>query len=383
MSAQAEVNEASDSPLFAPVSINGLHLENRLVVAPMTRVSATDEGFVTNAMVRYYQRFAAGGFGLLITEGIYTDQAFSQGYRNQPGLSELAQATAWRDVTDAVHAAGGKIVAQLMHAGALSQFNRFRDHSIGPSAVRPKGQQMPIYRGAGDYRLPREMSQEEICEVLAGFSRAATLAIEVAGFDGVEIHAANGYLLDQFLTDYTNRRTDEWGGCVKNRFRLTTEVAHRIRRAIGRAVPLGVRISQSKVNDYTHKWGGTHQDAATIFGALAAADTDYIHVTEFEAWRPAFEDSGCSLVSLARRSAPDAIVIANGSLHDPEHAEAMLGQGADLIALGRGALCNPNWPHRVRAGHELASFDPALLSPLGDIKPCEQVRGFEHRSRGA
>src|SRR5512138_44504 len=373
MTARAELSETPESPLFAPVRIKRLHLQNRLVVAPMTRVSATNEGFVTNAMVRYYERFAKGGFGLVITEGIYTDQAFSQGYRNQPGLSDLAQAKAWRNVTDTVHAAGGKIVAQLMHAGALSQFNRFRDHSVGPSAVQPKGQQMPIYRGAGNYRLPREISQGEISEVIVGFASAATLAIEVAGFDGIEVHGANGYLLDQFMTDYTNRRSDEWGGCVENRIRLTSEVAQRIRRAIGSTVPLGVRISQAKVNDHTHKWSGTQEDAATIFGALAAADADYIHVTEFEAWRPAFEEGTASLVSLARKRAPTAIVIANGNLHDPATAEAMLDQGADLIALGRGALSNPNWPHRVRTAQALTDFDPALLSPLGDIKPCEQV----------
>lgn len=373
MSAQLESIDMGDSPLFAPVRINELHLANRLAVAPMTRISATPDGFVTNAMVRYYERFAKGGFALLITEGIYTDQAFSQCYENQPGLSDLAQAKAWREVTDSVHAAGGKIIAQLMHAGALSQFNRFRDHTVGPSAIRPKGKQMTIYRGTGEYRLPREITEEEITEVLAGFSRAAKLAIEVAGFDGIEIHAANGYLLDQFLTDFTNRRDDSWGGSAAHRVRLTVEVARHLRRAIGASVPLGVRISQAKVNDPTHKWSGTHEDAATIFSAIAAAETDYIHVTEPEAWRPAFADSGPSLVSLARTNAPTATIIANGNLHDPARAEAILEHGADLIALGRGALSNPTWPHRVRARQELANFDSAFLHPFGDIKPCEQL----------
>ena len=373
MSARAEPSIASDSRLFAPSSINGLHLENRLVVAPMTRVSATHEGLVTDAMVRYYRRFAAGWFALVITEGIYTDQAFSQGYRHQPGLSDRAQAEAWRKVTAAVHAEGGRIFAQLMHAGALSQFNRFRDHSVGPSAVRPKGEQMSIYRGAGDYALPREMSHEEIREALAGFARAAALAIEVAGFDGVEIHAANGYLLDQFLTDYTNRREDDWGGGVTNRIRLAIEVVRRIRESIGRAVPLGVRISQAKVNDFAHKWAGADEDAAAIFGALAATDIDYMHVTEFEAWRPAFKSGEASLVALARNNAPAMVVIANGNLHEPERAEALVRQGADLIALGKGALSNPDWPRRVRSGCELTSFDPRLLNPLADIKVSEQV----------
>lgn len=373
MSACADFVGASASPLFAPVEINGLHLDNRVALAPMTRVSATHEGFVTDAMVRYYTRFAKGGFGLLITEGIYTDNAFSQGYRNQPGLSDGEQAAAWRRVTDAVHAAGGKIFAQLMHAGALSQFNRFRRDCVGPSAIRPKGQQMSIYRGSGEYRVPREITHEEIAEAIAGFARAAVLAVEVAGFDGIEIHGANGYLLDQFLTEYTNRRSDEWGGPAANRVRLTVEVARNVRRAIGRAVPLGVRISQAKVNDFTNKWSGAHEDAATIFGALAASGVDYIHVTEFEAWRPAFGESGASLVALARMHAPNAKIVANGNLHDPQKAELIVDQGADIVALGRGALSNPNWPQRVRAGEELAALDPALLQPLGDIKPSEQI----------
>lgn len=371
MSAAVELYGAAVSRLFAPGAINRLHLKNRLALAPMTRVSATSEGFVTEDMVRYYERFATGGFGLLISEGIYTDKAFSQGYRNQPGLSDDAQGRTWRNVTDAVHAAGGRMFAQLMHAGALSQFNRFRDHPVGPSAIRPKGEQMAIYRGAGEYRVPREMTKHEIDEALAGFARAAALAIEVGGFDGVEIHGANGYLLDQFLTEHTNRRTDEWGGSTENRVRLTVEVVRRVRRAIGRATPLGVRISQAKVNDFTHRWSGGEADAATIFGALAGAGVDYIHVTEFEAWRPAFGDGGPSLVSLARLNAPGATIIANGSLHDPPEAELALDQGADLVALGRGALCNPDWPIRVRTGQALATFDPGLLRPLADIKPCE------------
>jgi 2,4-dienoyl-CoA reductase-like NADH-dependent reductase (Old Yellow Enzyme family) len=258
-----------------------------------------------------------------------------------------------------------------MHAGALSQSNRFRDYTMGPSAVLPKGKQMALYRGTGEFPLPREMSSAEIAEAIAGFTRAAVLAIEVAGFDGVEIHGANGYLLDQFLTEYTNRREDEWGGPVANRVRLTLEVARAIRQTLGTAIPLGVRISQGKVNDFTHKWSGAEEDAATIFSSIASAGVDYIHVTEFEAWRPAFADGGPSLVYLAKLNAPGTTIIANGGLHHPENAAAILGGGADLIALGRSALANPNWPQRVLERRDIASFDPALLAPFGDIKLSE------------
>ncbi len=211
--------------LFQPVSVNGLELRGRVAVAPMTRISASPEGAPTQRMVRYYERFAAGGFGLIVTEGVYTDQAYAQGYIGQPGLTDERQALGWRAVVDAVHAAGGRIFAQLMHAGALAQGNRYRSDTVGPSAVRPRGEQMLLYHGAGPYRIPRAMTPAEIEQVVEGFAAAAQLAIEVAGFDGVEIHGANGYLLDQFLTDYTNTRTDQWGGGVRNRLRLAVDVA--------------------------------------------------------------------------------------------------------------------------------------------------------------
>ena len=135
--------------LFAPIVINGHTLKNRLCVAPMTRISATEDGRATETMARYYERFARGGFGAVITEGVYTDQAFAQGYLNQPGMTDDAQAKAWKPVVSGVKAHGAFAIAQLMHAGALSQGNRFRDAAVGPSAVRPKGEQMTFYRGEG------------------------------------------------------------------------------------------------------------------------------------------------------------------------------------------------------------------------------------------
>lgn len=359
------------APLFAPLDVNGLHLANRLAVSPMTRISATEEGHPTETMVRYYERFARGGFGLVITEGIYTDQAYSQGYAYQPGLSGLEQAKAWRPVVDAVHAGGGKMIAQLMHAGALSQGNRFRSETAGPSAIQPKGAQLGFYRGEGPYPLPRAMSEVDIAEAIAGFARAATLAVAGAGFDGVEIHGANGYLLDQFLTDYTNSRSDAWGGAIDHRIRLSVDVTKAVRQALGKSVPVGIRISQGKVNDLFHKWQEGVSGAELVFGTLAGAGLDYIHVTEFEAWRPAFGDEGPSLVSLARKYAPSLTIIANGSLHDPDRANQLLQEGADVIALGRGALSNPSWPRRVQAGQTLQDFDRRLLAPLGNIKQSE------------
>lgn len=357
--------------ILSATDIKNAALRNRLAVAPMTRVSATPQGEPTQAMHDYYLRFARGGFGLVITEGLYTDQAFSQGYLNQPGLSSDEQARGWAPITAALHAQGALAFAQLMHAGALSQGNRFRTHGVAPSSVQPKGKQMTFYYGQGDYALPREISEDEIAEVVQGFVDSAVRAVRLGGFDGVEIHGANGYLLDQFLTAHTNLRTDRWGGSVEHRVGLLVEVLTAVKAAVGELVPVGIRISQGKVNDFTAKWAGGEQDAEVVFGALARAGADFIHVTEFEAWQPAFADEGESLVALARRHAPGVAIIANGSLHDVARAGEVLDAGADVVALGRGALANPDMPQRLTSALAPRAFDGGILGPIADIKAQE------------
>jgi len=359
------------SAIFAPIVINGHTVKNRLSVAPMTRISATPDGRATETMTRYYERFARGGFGTVITEGIYTDQAFSQGYAQQPGMTDLAQANAWKPVVSGIKAHGARAIAQLMHAGAISQGNRFRDGTVGPSAIQPKGQQMTFYHGKDRYVLPAAMTEEQIADAIAGFAGSAARAIGVAGFDAVEIHGANGYLLDQFLTDYANSRTDRWGGTVENRVRLILETFKTVRAKVGAKIPVGVRLSQGKVNDYHHKWAGAERDAEIIFGSLADAGADFIHVTEFEAWKPAFAGGGPSLMHLAKRYAPKAAIFANGSLHNIEQAAAALDDGADIITIGRGALANPDLPRRWSERDLLNDFDPTILGPIANIKQTE------------
>jgi 2,4-dienoyl-CoA reductase-like NADH-dependent reductase (Old Yellow Enzyme family) len=344
---------------------------NRLAVAPMTRVTATDTGLATQAMHDYYVRFANGGFGLVITEGLYTDKAFSQGYLYQPGIADEVQAQAWKAITDSIHGHGSLIFAQIMHAGALSQGNPFRDHSIGPSVVQPVGKQMTFYYGQGEYAKPVEMTEQDIAEVFNGFVQAASRAARVAGFDGIEIHGANGYLLDQFLNASTNLRRDRWGGDVQGRIRLLEEVVKAVKAEVGTSVPVGIRISQGKVNDFTSKWPGREADAEVIFGTLKRAGAEFIHVTEFEAWKPAFDGGKESLISLARRYAPGVTIIANGSLHSIERAGEALALGADIVALGRGALANPDMPKVLAKRHAPRNFDASILGPIADIKESE------------
>lgn len=362
---------ATDALFLSQIQLGSVSLKNRIAVAPMTRISATEDGRATEDMAHYYARFARGGFGLVITEGTYTDLAYSQGYLHQPGIANEAQAASWRVVVEAVHTADAKIVMQLMHAGALSQGNHWKREAIGPSAVQPKGEQMGFYRGKGPYRMPREINTDEIALLIKDFA-AAALHAKNTGFDGIEIHGANGYILDQFLTDYTNQRTDPYGGSTENRVRLLVEVVQAVRAAVGNGYAVGIRISQGKVNDYIHKWANGQADAKIIFEQLAAAGVDYIHTTEHDAQAPAFSDvDGDTLADYAKRFGKRA-VIANGNLGNPEAADAMLIEGkADIIALGKTALANRDWPQRAANQQALDEFDFALLQPLAHIKEIE------------
>jgi 2,4-dienoyl-CoA reductase-like NADH-dependent reductase (Old Yellow Enzyme family) len=351
--------------------MNGTVLQNRLAVAPMTRITATAKGLATPVMRDYYSRFAKGRFGLIITEGIYTDKAFAQGYRYQPGIADDEQAHAWKAITTEVQRHGALMFAQLMHAGALSQGNAFRGHTIAPSPVQPVGKQMTFYYGEGSYATPREMSEGQIAEVIDGFVQSALRAVRVSGFNGIEIHGANGYLLDQFLTAHTNLRSDRWGGDVRGRVSLLREVLSAVKAAVGDEVPVGIRISQGKVNDFTSKWPGREADAEIIFSTLANAGADFIHVTEFEAWKPAFEGGTESLIALARRHAPGVTIIANGSLHSADRTGEALALGADIVALGRGALANPDMPELFKRQREPRAFSGDILGPIADIKASE------------
>lgn len=360
------MSQANHSAIFDELTFVGRPLKNRLVVAPMSRVSATVEGVPTERMASYYASFAEGGFSLIITEGIYTDIVFSQSYQYQPGLATLDQAAGWQDVVDAVHGAGGFIFAQLMHGGALSQL---LEETIAPSAVKPKGEKMPEYGGEGAYPMPAEMSEKNAQQTISGFV-AATNNAKAAGFDGVEIHGANGYLLDQFITDYTNEREDRYGGSTSERTRFACEVIQAVKEAAGADFPVGIRLSQGKVNDHGYRWPGGKEDAESIFAAVAGAGADYLHIaSEGRDWRETAKiDDETTITQLAKRTT-GLLVITNGGMHDPELAEAVLGEGhGDLVALARGAMANPDWPSRLRQGRPLNEFEPAMISPKATIE---------------
>ncbi|WP_394823605.1 tRNA-dihydrouridine synthase [Pendulispora albinea] len=355
---------------LAPLSASkpGLTLRNRIAVAPMTRVSAARDGRATEAMHRYYQAFAEGGFGLVITEGTYVDRAHSQGYTNQPGLATDAHTAAWRPIVEAVHRGGAKFFAQLMHAGALVQGNEYRAEPVGPSAILPKGEQMPAYGGSGLYHVPRAMNEDDFRAITEAFCSAALRARD-AGFDGVELHGANGYLFDQFLTTYTNLRTDDYGGGVENRIRFTAEVLRAVVEAVEPGFVVGVRLSEAKVNDKHYAWPGGGDDARIIGRALRDAGASYLH---FAGGGPDFHfptklHQGGSLTQILREVA-QVPVIANGSMGHLPNAERVLEEGhADVVALGRSALANPDWPSRLARGIPFEPYDFRIIQPSASL----------------
>jgi 2,4-dienoyl-CoA reductase-like NADH-dependent reductase (Old Yellow Enzyme family) len=363
----------TNHPLLEPVAIGGLTLPNRVAVAPMSRVSTAGDGVPTAQMVDYFAAFAAGGFGLILTDGTYIDHAASQAYPDQPAIVTDEQLRAWARVTDAVHAHGGRILLQLMHAGALVQGNRHGGEPIAPSAVRPRGRMLRGYGGGGEWAVPRAATPDDLSAIVAAFADSAARA-RTAGFDGVEVHGANGYLLDQFLTPYTNLRMDGYGGAPEARARLLAEVVAAIKDAAGGDFPVGVRVSQLKVNDTEHRW--SLDEARAIFARIARERPAYVHVaTEGAGWEAtSYLAPGVSVASVARE-AVGVPVIANGGMDDLELAARLLGDGhADLVSLGHAAIANPDWPARLAEGRPFEPFDRNMLQPAVTIENTERWR---------
>jgi 2,4-dienoyl-CoA reductase-like NADH-dependent reductase (Old Yellow Enzyme family) len=253
------------------------------------------------------------------------------------------------------------VIAQLMHGGALSQSLAA---TLAPSAVQPRGQKMPEYGGAGPYPLPSAMTADDIAAVSTGFTTSAVLAAQ-AGFDGVEIHAANGYLLDQFITDYTNQRTDRYGGALAARLQLTADVVRASRASTGAGFLVGVRPSQAKVNDSQHRWQD-RTEAEAVLRTVATAGPDYLHLaSEGRPWTESGVLPDQTPLGPLARQLTTLPAMVNGGLDDVALAQHVLRTGhADLVSLGRGALANPDWPQRARNNQTMRPFDPGMITPV-------------------
>jgi 2,4-dienoyl-CoA reductase-like NADH-dependent reductase (Old Yellow Enzyme family) len=361
-----------NSSLFDKTLLKAHRLKNRRVVAPMTRRSASPEGVPTAQMVNYYRAFAQGGFGMIITEGTYTDDHYSQADLNQPGIINEQQRQGWAKVVTSVHALDSLIICQLMHGGALSQC---REQTIAPSPVQPIGLRSTEKGGlTGAFPLPKEMTAEDFWEVKQGYVQAALLA-QQAGFDGVEIHAANGYLFDQFLTPHINLRTDQYGGSTYNRLRFLIEVYTAVKEAVPANFIVGIRLSESKVNDLTYRWPGGSKTATEIFSVLKEVQADYFHIAaEGGNWaRECLYADGLSSNGIAK-SLTGTLVIANGGMHHIALAESLIAnKQADLLAIGRAAIANPDWPSLIAAGKQPITFFKELIKSSLTIQHTQAV----------
>ncbi|MCE2509824.1 MAG: alkene reductase [Alphaproteobacteria bacterium] len=345
------------SHLFTPVRLGPLALPHRAVMAPMTRNRAGPGNVPQDLNVTYYRQRAKGA--LILTEATQISPQ-GVGYPATPGIHSAEQVAGWQRVTDAVHEEGGWIFLQLWHVGRISHPSLQPDGAlpVAPSAIRPAGEAM-TYEGLQPFVTPRELVTEEIPGLLAQFETAARNAHR-AGFDGVEIHAANGYLLDQFLRDGTNRRTDRYGGSLMNRARLLHDVVEAVAGVWG-ADRVGVRLSPlNAFNDM--------QDSApeTTFPAVASMlgrqKLAYLHVVEVSLVGdvPPFDWP-------AMREAFGGLYMANGGYDGPK-AEAAIAEGrADLVSFARPFLANPDLVHRLETGAALNEPDPATFYG-GDAK---------------
>ncbi len=340
-------------------------LPNRFVLAPMTRTSAEPDGTPNQAMAEHYEAYAKGGFALVVTEGTYTDARASQGYANQPGIVNPAQIQAWRSIVERVHAAGSAIIAQLMHAGAQFQANHYTDQPVAPSTVKPKGAPLGMYGDQTEWKTPVAMSQDDIKLASEGFVQAAVNA-KAAGFDGIELHAANGYLLNQFLSTYFNQRDDSYGGALENRLRILLDIIKATREAVGAEFMLGVRLSQVTVTDPDYQWPEGEAGFRQIVEAVRDAGADFVHTTDGHVNRAHFVEGTESLADVAA-TVEGIELIVNGGIHENNHQKIAAAYPRALLAVGKKALANPDFVQRLKDGKKIKDLDFAMLQPKATI----------------
>ncbi|MEU1252495.1 alkene reductase [Streptomyces chartreusis] len=341
--------------LFTGYRLGDLVLPNRVVMAPMTRVRAAADGLATPSMARYYAQRATAG--LIVTEGVQPN-LIGQSNPGTPGLYTDDQVTAWRTVTDAVHTNGGRIFAQIMHGGRVSHPETTGMQPVGPSAVAAVGEVFTP-NGRQPAPTPRALETAEVPEHVRSYADAARRAVD-AGFDGVELHGANGYLISQFLSSNANLRTDRYGGSVTNRIRFAVEAVTATVEAIG-ADRTGIRLSPGG-----GFWGIEEADVAELYAALltelSRLGLAYIHL------EATIDEE--TLVAL-RRTWPGTLVMNPVLPMGPKQAgrtdaDHWLGLGADLISFGRAFIANPDLVERLRTGLPIAPADETTYFEGGD-----------------
>lgn len=351
--------------LFEPLRIGELTLPNRLIMAPMTRSRANTEGVPSPLAVDYYRQRATAG--LVITEATQTSP-LGQGYSRTPGMHTDAQAAAWKTVVDHVHAAGGRIFLQLFHVGRISHSaNRtVKDAPVAPSAIRAAGSVWTDTQQMQPFDEPRALETAEIPAIVAEFADATRRAISV-GFDGVELHAASGYLHMQFLSSSTNHRADQYGGSAAGRTRFVVETIEAMIAAAGSAAKIGIKISPYMAfNDISDE--NPVETYSTLTRALDPLGLAYLHLMRWPQ---------TNMAALLRPLFRGPLLVGSG--FDGPSGEAALQAGeADAIVIGKWFLSNPDLVARIAAGAELTAPDPATFytpGPKGyiDYAPMAQA----------
>ena len=351
--------------LFSPLQLGSQTIKNRIAMAPLTRQMAEADGTPTGEMAAYYARRARGGFGLLITEGTYEeDKLGCRAYLSQPGIANTKHVKGWKKVSTVVHEHGAKAILQLMHGGRVSDPRVLGGKpSVSASATQSGG--WTLYTDTDyerkirniknkswpkvTFNKARALTVKELEKVAQGFADGAARAVD-AGFDGVEIHGANGYLLWQFITSKSNQRTDEFGGSPENNVRFARMVCEKVRKAIGKDKIITLRLSQDGVDDFVGAWPGGVDYARAIGKALHGAEIDALHWSSF-GWRDNRDPNSKIPMSSALKESSGFPVITNGGIADGPEAESCLASGGgDMVAIGRPSFTHPDWPYIVRSG---------------------------------
>ncbi|MFM9372595.1 NADH:flavin oxidoreductase [Streptomyces sp. Da 82-17] len=360
--------------LSRPIALNGLTVPNRIAMAPMTRMFSP--GGVPGEDVRsYYARRAAAGVGLIVTEGTYVGHESAGQSDRVPRFHGEEQLAGWAKVAEDVHAAGGTIVPQLWHIGMVRNQGDapYPDApAMGPSGIRVDGTE-----GAG-----KAMTRQDLDDVIGAFATAAADA-ERIGFDGVELHGAHGYLLDQFLWEGTNRRTDAYGGDPVARTKFAAEIVAAVRAAVSPEFPVLFRYSQWKQEAYSARLAETPEELEAILAPLAAAGVDAFHASTRRYWLPEFDGSDLNLAGWTKKLTGKPTITVGSVGLDGDFIRAFAGEGApargiddlldrlerdefDLVAVGRALLQDPQWAAKVLDGRfeELKPYDAAALKSL-------------------
>lgn len=360
--------------LFKPFDYKGLHLKNRIVMAPMTR-SFSPGGVVTDDVVAYYKRRAAAEVGLIVSEGTGVDRPISVNDAKVPRFHGEAALAGWKRVIDAVHEAGGVMAPQLWHVGAV----RARDPEFLPKGPydSPSGLSRP------DKQFGEGMSEEDVADAIRAFAEAAAHA-KALGFEAIELHGAHGYLIDQFFWEGTNVREDAYGSKeLTGRARFAADILKEVRKAVGPDYPVIIRISQWKQQGYTVRLAHDPKSMEAWLGALVDAGADILHCSQRRIWEPEFEGSDLNFAGWAKKltGAPtisvgsvglsgEFIAAYGGEASQPaslDELERRMDRGDfDLVAVGRALLQDPEWVLKIKEGRndELKSFERSAMAVL-------------------